>query len=106
MSTALKVILVAVLLTGAYVVIDAGLQLRRDVWDYTDKVRFTSDIQNAWFWGQAANRYEGALFDLYDDVAKGKQFQHRSELDYTPLRLAVAARWQKWTTDHSPGING
>lgn len=79
-----------------------GLNLRRWVWDTTEPVRFKWDINNAFNWGQRANRV--GYVRLYETLLTDEGVDGGFGLDYTPLRLLVVTTWVRWLEATYPGV--
>lgn len=81
----------------------AGLVARAFVWQHTEAIRYTPDMDNAWHWGERAAR-EGFV-GLYDTVATETP-DRRFGLDYLPLRLATMTLWAKSRLAIDPAVTG
>ena len=85
-----------------------GIALQRGVWEATEPIRYTIDVNNAFNQGERADRV--GLFKRYDEVVADSR--QRADggldygLDYPPLRLTVATMWYRWTQEHFPLQNG
>jgi hypothetical protein len=94
-SLATRTLWAMAMLVVAVIALGAGLWLRRELWTWTVGARYRYDLQNAYNWGQHANRV--GLFRIYDQVAAGEKFSQMTALDYSPLRLAIVTAWVHWT---------
>jgi hypothetical protein len=80
-----------------------GIKLRRQLYESAEPIRFTLDLNNAYWWGKNA-RSVGLVY-LYHAVAvEHQRFSASVQLDYTPLRLAAVTAWQMYIEKHYPGI--
>lgn len=101
----------------ALLVLQQGLQWRDDIYSYTSPIRFRGDIQNAINQGNrvlaqtsvplsktlvpALPSVYRAWVKTYDEIydqGGGDEGPGRYSLDYTPLRLMVAALWVRHLT--------
>jgi hypothetical protein len=69
-----------------------GVDLRRNLWDWTMDIRYNADIDNGFYWGKFADRV--GYFNVYDEM--GTPVIGRPMIDYGPLRLGVMASWVQW----------
>ncbi|MDB5328550.1 MAG: hypothetical protein JWM57_4119 [Phycisphaerales bacterium] len=99
---------------------DAGLRLRRAVWDSSRQIRFHGDIAHAFRWAQEVNvragqaagdgheptlwqliRAEGQYYrDLVENTPDGNYL-----LDYPPFRLLTMALWQRHVHREYPDLH-
>jgi hypothetical protein len=80
-----------------------GVKIRRAIYEASEPIRFTLDLNNAYWWGKNA-RSVGLPY-LYHAVAVERRgFSASVQLDYTPLRLVAATAWQVYIEKHYPGI--
>ncbi len=83
----------------------SGLNLRHWTWQHTGTIRFSADLANAYKWGSRAST-EGVVH-VYEHVEAEKRDSAASDappsydLDYPPLRLAIAAWWVRTVTTDS-----
>ncbi|HMB94968.1 MAG TPA: hypothetical protein VKK61_02910, partial [Tepidisphaeraceae bacterium] len=89
----------------------AGMQLRQWTWMHCESMRFEHDIRNAYYWGSRVNQ-DAVRPYVYNQAGTWRQFWAGYQqiydrewttpsftdtaLDYTPLRLLVAAIWSRW----------
>ncbi|HEY7088417.1 MAG TPA: hypothetical protein VH518_10035 [Tepidisphaeraceae bacterium] len=81
-----------------------GIWLRKRIFDATAGSHFQGDVRSAWLWGESAMRY--GLLDYYELNINGGPPDTSRLTDYTPLRLALATAWTRWTHRHYPEVNG
>jgi hypothetical protein len=95
-------IITSLLIAAAVAALIYGIRLRRDIFFRTAGVHFQGDVRSAWRWGDAATRY--GLLEFYE-LNRQQQIPEVNRLnDYTPLRLAMATAWTRWTYRHFPGV--
>jgi hypothetical protein len=94
-------ILVVVTLVGCYAG-QYGVRFRHWMWDTTVPIRFVSDINRGFQWGQLAAKE--SYLNQYEKM-QPQQPTDENWLDYEPLRLAVMTCWAKWASIHFPQVD-
>src|SRR5688500_1033383 len=79
------------ILLGCLVAVASGSALRDWVWEVTEPIHYSVDMDNALHWGRRAST-EGYL-NLYENVVREGNAQG---LDYVPLRLLLMTQWAQW----------
>jgi hypothetical protein len=81
---------------------NAGLQMRRWVWDNTQAVRFTGDLRRNFRFGLRACQ-EG-YFNVYENVYANAE-PGKYDIDYPPLRLLVFTAWVHHLRTLDPSVS-
>src|SRR5262249_9432020 len=81
-----------------------GIWLRKHIFYVTAGSHFQGDVRSAWRWGESSMRY--GLLDYYELNEQGNLPDTNRLTDYTPLRLAMANAWTRWTYRHYPHVDG
>ena len=108
------------------IAIPCGVWLRIATWDATDRIRFTRDFRNGYFWGSKVMtdakligpasedvhgfdrwiRFFDAYVDVYDRVYEEAADRDNDYwLDYPPLRLLIMSVWTKSIREKQPTLD-
>ncbi len=100
--------MVLLLLLGllTWLAIGQGIQLRQNLWQSSESIRFQGDVRNAIHWGSQAQREGIGL--MYDRLVREQRHQKNPNygLDYAPIRLWIAKQWAGYAQKRYPENSG